>query len=243
MNGLILVFLVVAGVAILLFRNWKRDALVFRLKGQAVGFVSDRVGYEDFERHMLDDRGDRTVMWSTCQRGDMMLWYWGRRAGEPLSKERRSIVAAACECAEFGLPIYLLLHPKDDRPSTWLRTMRRWAAEDNCVTHEQIRHMMAEVQHDAVFSAGRPQLSGVAMAVYYACYAAVSSERENLGKPKEFHVAAADIACYSAAWIGFVAFVHSLYTTPCVLTANAARAEVLRQCADVVRRYRPVPPE
>lgn len=43
--------------------------------------------------------------WSSCERGDWMLWYAGRISGDVGSSSRLKVVAAAVECAEIALPL------------------------------------------------------------------------------------------------------------------------------------------
>ena len=42
--------------------------------------------------------------WSKCDRGDWMLWFAGKRSGEPEGNGRKKLVLACCECARLALP-------------------------------------------------------------------------------------------------------------------------------------------
>lgn len=44
--------------------------------------------------------------WSTCERGDWMLWYAEKTSGKAGSSSRLKVVAAAAECAEIALPLF-----------------------------------------------------------------------------------------------------------------------------------------
>ena len=68
---------------------------------------------------------DPADAWAACERGDWMLWIWGRlRGGEPMSDARRPIVLAVCECARLALRYV----PDDEgRPREAIELAERWA--------------------------------------------------------------------------------------------------------------------
>ena len=51
--------------------------------------------------------------WDACERGDWMLWWAGKKSGEPKSDARKKLVLAACECAREVLPIFEKRRPGD----------------------------------------------------------------------------------------------------------------------------------
>src|SRR3954470_21170919 len=53
--------------------------------------------------------------WDACQRGDWMLWWAGKKSGEPESDKRKKLVLAACECAREVLPMFESRRPDDKR--------------------------------------------------------------------------------------------------------------------------------
>ena len=77
--------------------------------------------------------------WDACERGDWMLWLWGKTAGgEPMSDERKPLVLAAVECARLGLPLWESRHPDDRRPHEVLDLAERWA-RDGDVSEKELR--------------------------------------------------------------------------------------------------------
>ena len=76
--------------------------------------------------------------WDACERGDRMLWIWGRLdAGEPWSDKRKPIVLAAARCAETALPIYEVHYPGDRRPRNVVDLYTRWALGEE-IAHEDL---------------------------------------------------------------------------------------------------------
>jgi hypothetical protein len=74
-------------------------------------------------RHEADGKGLAEV-WSTCQRGNWLLWLTARMIGKPGWPTHQQVVLAACACAETALKFV----PKgEDRPRKAIETARRWA--------------------------------------------------------------------------------------------------------------------
>jgi hypothetical protein len=60
--------------------------------------------------------------WDKCKRGDWMLWYAGKKSGEPESAKRKKLVLAACACARLALP-----YTKDPCVLACIETAEKWA--------------------------------------------------------------------------------------------------------------------
>lgn len=73
-------------------------------------------------------------VWTTCERGDWLLWLAGRMEGQPGWHTRQQIVLAACDCAETALQYV----PVDEnRPRLAMETARAWTRGE--ATLEQVR--------------------------------------------------------------------------------------------------------
>jgi hypothetical protein len=83
----------------------------------------------------LAEQPDADTAWSTCPRGDWMLWLLGRLAGLPWSRARRRLVLACCECARLAL-----VHAPagEDRPRIAIETAERWGRGER-VTRADVR--------------------------------------------------------------------------------------------------------
>lgn len=97
---------------------------------------------------------DLATAWRVCKRGDWMLWLAGRR-----QVDRRTLVLAACDCAELAL-IHVLAG--EDRPRIAIETARAWARGE--ATIEQVRA--------AAYAATRAAASAASAAAYAADAAA-----------------------------------------------------------------------
>lgn len=150
--------------------------------------------------------------WSACERGDWLLWYACRVSGRPESESRRRVVLAACDCAELALPTYERRYPGDNRPRRAIETARRWARGEDGVTLSDVR-------------------AAYAAAAYAAAAAAdAASDAADAAAARAASACAAAYADASAAYAAIAAY------------ADAARNEMLRTCADIVRRHYPTPP-
>ena len=67
-------------------------------------------------------------VWSTCHRGDWMLWLVARYGDIP----RKTIVSVACDCVEPALA-----HTTDPRPAECLAVVRRWLKDEAAI--EEVR--------------------------------------------------------------------------------------------------------
>ena len=68
-----------------------------------------------------------TQSWSECQRADWMLWLCSKMIEKNGWPDRKTLVLAACLCAETALKFWEKKHPTDNRPHIAIETARRWA--------------------------------------------------------------------------------------------------------------------
>jgi hypothetical protein len=63
-------------------------------------------------------------VWTTCERGNWLLWLCGRMIGKEGWPTRQQVVLAACDCAELAL---VHVRKGEDRPRIAVETARKWA--------------------------------------------------------------------------------------------------------------------
>ena len=167
--------------------------------------------------------------WRYCKRGDWMLWLLGQNAGEPGSDERRPLVFAACECARLALPY---VAKGEGRPLKAIETAEAWTRGDAGVTLDDVEkaaeaayaaadaaYAASDAAYAAADAAANAAVSAAANAAAYAAADAAANAA----------VSAAADAANAAAWSDAV--------------SAAARQKTLAECADIVRKYYPAPPE
>ena len=112
-------------------------------------------------------RKDLHTVWTTCERGDWLLWLASRMVGEPGWHTRQEVVLAACACAETVLKY---VPAEEDRPQVAIETARKWARGE--ATNEEI---IAALK--AVNAALEATYAATYAAVYavYAVYAAANA--------------------------------------------------------------------
>ena len=66
---------------------------------------------------------DLHTVWTTCERGDWLLWLCGKMVDKPGWPTRVQLVLAACSCAETSLKYVPL---GEDRPRVAIETARKW---------------------------------------------------------------------------------------------------------------------
>ena len=85
--------------------------------------------------------------WDACERGDWMLWWYGRVAGPPGHDSRRPLVLAACECARLALH---LVPEGEERPLVAIQTAEAWArGRDGAPSLDEVRSASAAADADA----------------------------------------------------------------------------------------------
>jgi len=151
--------------------------------------------------------------WRACPRGDWLLWL-----ALKLHVERKTLVRAACACARLALPF-----TQDERPVRAIRIAELSAGGDSAVTIEDVKKAALECK-EAALDAGCYAAFDGANAAYAGFYAAIAATAE--GSATEAAAAAVEAAAETAAEAAVTRFF-----------GDAARAEVLRQCACIVRRF------
>jgi hypothetical protein len=160
-------------------------------------------------------------LWQICHRGDWMLWLCGKMAGEPGSDARGTLVLAACECARLALPHV----PADEkRPLRAIETAERWARGKSDVTTTDVRAAACDAANAA----------NVACDAAWAANAAAANVASDAAWAANAAAArAASAAASAAAWAAARG----------ERAARAASEQILRQCAGIVRKHYPEPPE
>ena len=158
--------------------------------------------------------------WAACPRGDWMLWLAGKFAGPPGSDARRPLVLAACDCARLALPRWESRYPADLRPRRAIGIAEAWARGRLSAP------TLADVQ------AAASAASASADAAYAACaYGAAAAAATS---------ASASVYAYASASAS-AATAYAAYAV--YADADDARAATLAECADIVRRHYPEPPD
>jgi len=115
----------------------------------------------------LGRRRSPTRAWRDCQRGDWMLWLLGHSGGD-----HRTLVLAACDCAELAL---VHVPEGEERPRRAIETARAWARGDDGVSLRDVRaaYAAAYAAADAAYAA-----ADAAYAAAYAADAAAAARAE-----------------------------------------------------------------
>ena len=109
-------------------------------------------------------------IWSTCKRGDWMLWWSGRLADRAADLHRR-VVLAACDCAELALSLFEARYADDRRPRTAIETARRYARGEATIDDVRVAADAARAAA-AAYAANDAAADAAADAAYAAAYAA-----------------------------------------------------------------------
>ena len=149
-------------------------------------------------------------LWDKCERGDWMLWLAGKLCGDSETQSRKALVLAACECARLSLPF---VKKGETRPLQAIETAEKWARGEEGIILEDVR-AAADAADAAAFAA-----ADAADAAIAAARAAATAHS----------AAAADAAAIAAAAAADAAAAHAAHV----------RTSVLKQCADIVRKYYP----
>ena len=105
-------------------------------KLQAIGACADAVQW-------AKDQPSFAKAWTTCKRGDWMLWLAGKRAGDQWDAPgRRALALAAARCARLALPIFEKRYPDDKRVRECLDLVERFGRGE-IVTREELRKARA----------------------------------------------------------------------------------------------------
>ncbi len=131
--------------------------------------------------------------WAACERGDWMLWLYGRLAGPPWSDSRKPLVLACCECARLSLKY---VPAGEDRPRVCIETVERWTRGD--ATREDV-------------CAAAAYASAAAAAAYAAAYASAAAAYASAAAAAAY--ASADAAAYASAYASADAAADARMTT------------------------------
>lgn len=161
-------------------------------------------------------------MWTTCDRGDWLLWFCTHMIGQPGWPTHQQIVLTSCQCARLALRY---IKPGQRRPLTAIEIAEAWA--HGKATSDQVQdagRAANYIDHDNTAYCAAQAAHSAAWAVYAredgACFRL------------------AQAASGAASWAARA----SAYITPAARVArdNVEKA-TLRQCADLVRRSLNVP--
>ena len=101
---------------------------------------------------------DLHTVWTTCERGDWLLWLCGKMVDQAARPTRKELVLATCACAETVLPF---VNVGDDRPRLAIETARAWARGE-----ASVKEVKAKAAYYAYYSAN---------SAYYAANSAANS--------------------------------------------------------------------
>jgi len=153
-------------------------------------------------------------------------FWWVSRKCE-LTKEQN--VQNAIDCAEIILSLFEAKYSEDKRPREAIEAAKKWI---NLPTREN-----AAAADAAAYAADYAAYADYAAAdaAAYAAYAAAAYAADAAAAAADAAVAAVAYAYASAASAAAAA-------AAAVAAADARRSEILKQCADIVRRHYPVAP-
>ncbi len=136
-----------------------------------------------------------TEAWSTCERGDWMLWYAAK-----INIDRKLLVRAACACARLALRF---VPEGEDRPRIAIETAE--ASAEGKASIEDVKHAAAYAAYAAADAA-----DAAAFAAAHAAFAAA-------------HAAHAAYAAAHAANAAYAAADAAAYTTTLRVCAEIAK--------------------
>jgi TPR repeat protein len=177
---------------------------------------------------------DFKQMWTTCDRGDWLLWFCTHMIDQPGWPTHQQVVLAACQCARIALRH---VNSREKRPLEAILTAEAWAHGEATFEEVQRAGHAADCvyrQGDVVFLAAQAAYS--AAQVVYAWEDGACFRRAQAASGAATHAASA------ASWALMMAQHHTGDFTPAASAAqDYIRKAVLRQCADIVRRSLKVP--
>jgi len=157
-------------------------------------------------REWADGKDLRTI-WTTCERGDWLLWLLRKMVGTKGWPELPQVISACCDCADLAR-----LYIKDDVVLATFdhcqKTTRKWTRGE--ATISEVR-AAADVAYAAAYAADAA-VTAAAAAAAAAAYAAAAADA---------------YAAYAAAYAAAAAVTAA---------AAAARNISLQNSADIVRR-------
>ena len=181
--------------------------------------------------------------WDACERGDRMLWLWGRMSGE----DSQALVLAVCKCVRLALKYV----PKSEsRLLKVLQTIEKWARGKATLEEVQIAATYTNAAAyttytDAAYAAYAAHVNSVAYAnvAVKATANAVAYANANATVKATAYANAATYAAYTAAYAAIANATAYTDDADAVDAAYAAaKAKALKRCAKIVRKVMPKPP-
>lgn len=173
---------------------------------------------------------DSQDAWESCPRGDWLLWL-----AEKLEIDHKSIVLAACDCAELSLKY---VPGSEDRSRKLIEAARAWCRDEASI--DDVRNAADAIVY-AVAAAAAYAADAVGDAVYaVAAAAAYAADAVIYATDVADAADAADAAGDAAAADAYAD--AGIYATDAADTvvygaAADARPKCLAVCADIVRKY------
>ena len=164
--------------------------------------------------------------WEACTRGDWMLRLLGKLSGKSGSLAHKKLVRVTCECARLALPY--AGEAKNISQKT-LETAEDWAKGKQCLALYDVRKAADAIARTAI-------ATHESVAVYYAVltsyYAIITVTDPN----------SASRAVGCASYAAVRAAVHAAGdSAKAIASADSARSDIFRQCADIVRKHYELP--
>ena len=146
----------------------RKKATLPALSAKELSALLDKLGACPEAKEWAEGKTLRKA-WSTCERGDWMLWLAGSKVGKNGWPSRKVVVLAACDCAETTLEH---VPAGEDRPRKAIEMARLWA--HGKATLEEVRSAAyaARAAENAAHAAS--------YAAHAASYAAARSSSLNL---------------------------------------------------------------
>jgi hypothetical protein len=172
-------------------------------------------------------------MWDTCERGDWLLWFCAHMIGKSGWPTHEQLVLASCQCARLSLTH---LKSGDLRPLKAIETAEAWVRGG--ATLEQVRTLGQHADYmnhdDKAFCAAQAAKSAA-----WGVYATEDGCCFRLAQ------AISGAATWSASAAGYELFQMQLdnhdFTPAAAEVREGAEKDILRQCAEIVRRTLTVP--
>ena len=169
-------------------------------------------------------RGYRTPQkaWNVCERGDWMLESIGGFVCAQGSPEHRKLILTVVECGRLSLP-----YTKDKRIAQVYEDLERWARGE-------------DVDLVATLDSARAAYCSILAARYSARIANYAARAAYYSAMAAYYAARA--ACYSAIAARYSAGAATDSAMAARYSAGAAWTDVLKKCADIVRKHYPLWP-
>ena len=179
---------------------------------------------------------DLAEIWSTCERGDWMLWLLGNMQDKPGWLTHKQVTSIVCDCVE---PALKYVKPGETRPAECLAVVRKWIKGEATIEEvEKAKEAAYAAAANAFYAASD---AAYAAAVAYAADAAVAAASDASYAASDAASAAASAAAYAAASDAAEAnaavAAEANAAVAAVAEANAAaKKESLRFSADICRK-------